>query len=61
MLGDPNKPDPLKPSSIFDERRFLHHRQLKSALRELGDYRFVYLNDHNALIADLTKLKGKID
>ena len=61
MLGDPNKPDPLKPSSIFDEDDFYTIDQLKSALRELGDYRFVYLNDHNALIADLTKLKGKID
>ena len=61
MLGDPNKPDPLKPSSIFDEDDFYTIDQLKSALRELGDYLFVYLNDHNALIADLTKLKGKID
>ncbi|MGB7570038.1 MAG: methyltransferase domain-containing protein [Chitinivibrionales bacterium] len=61
MLGDPNKPDPLKPSSIFDEDDFYTIDQLKSALREFGDYRFVYLNDHNALIADLTKLKGKID
>ena len=61
MLGDPNKPDPLKPSSIFDEDDFYTIDQLKSALRELGDYRFVYLNDHNALIAELAKLKGKID
>jgi D-alanine-D-alanine ligase len=61
MLGDPNKPDPLKPSSIFDEDDFYTIDQLKSALRELGDYRFVYLNDHNALITDLAKLKGKID
>ena len=61
VLGDPNKPDPLKPSSIFDEDDFYTIDQLKSALRECKDYRFVYLNDHNSLIGELVKLKGKID
>jgi D-alanine-D-alanine ligase len=61
LLGDPDKPDPLKPSSIFDEDDFYTIDQLKSALRELKDYRFIYVNDHNALINELVKLKGKID
>ncbi|HEX7509816.1 MAG TPA: methyltransferase domain-containing protein [Chitinivibrionales bacterium] len=61
LLGDPEKPDPLKPSSIFDEDDFYTIDQLKSALRELKDYRFIYLNDHNALIGEMLRLKGKID
>ncbi len=61
IMGDPDKPDPLKPSSIFDEDDFYTIDQLKSALRELKDYKFVYLNDHNSLINELTKLKGKVD
>jgi D-alanine-D-alanine ligase len=61
IMGDPNKPDPLKPSSIFDEDDFYTIDQMKSALRELKDYRFIYLNDHNALINELVKLKGKVD
>ena len=61
LLGDPDKPDPLKPSSIFDEDDFYTIDQLKSALRELKDYRFIYLNDHNSLINELSRLKGKID
>jgi D-alanine-D-alanine ligase len=61
IMGDPNKPDPLKPSSIFDEDDFYTIDQLKSALRELKDYRFIYMNDHNSLISEMTKLKGKVD
>jgi D-alanine-D-alanine ligase len=61
IMGDPDKPDPMKPSSIFDEDDFYTIDQLKSVLRELKDYRFIYLNDHNSLINELIKLKGKVD
>jgi D-alanine-D-alanine ligase len=67
ILGDPSKPDPLKPLAIFDDDDLYTVDQLKAALRELSagptgkDYQFAYLDDHDALIQDLLKLAGKVD
>lgn len=61
VLGDPSKPDSLKPFSIYDDDDFYTIDQLKSALRELEGCHFVYLDNHDTLIQDLMKLKGKID
>jgi D-alanine-D-alanine ligase len=62
IMGDPQKPDHLKPLCIFDDDDFYTIDQLKGALRELeaqGSYQFTYLNNHNALIADLIRLKER--
>jgi D-alanine-D-alanine ligase len=61
VLGDPRKPDHLKPNSIFDEDDFYTIDQMKAALRSLKGYNFSYLHNHDTLITDLMKLKGKID
>jgi D-alanine-D-alanine ligase len=61
ILGDPNRPDLLKPTGIFDDDDFYTIDQLKDALRELPGYQFSYLNNHNMLISELLKLKGKAD
>lgn len=66
ILGDPTKPDPLKPLGIFDDDDFYTMDQLKGALRELeqtGNHSFLYLTNHDTLIQDLIKLKekGKLD
>jgi len=61
MLGDPSKPDSLKPFSIYDDDDFYTIDQLKSALREIESCNFMYLDNHDTLIQDLLKLKGKID
>jgi len=61
LLGDPKKPDPLKPFCVFDEDDFYTINQLKSALRELEEYNFIYLDNHDTFIQDLIKLKPKID
>lgn len=61
LLGDPTKPDPLKPLCIFDDDDFYTIDQLKNALRGLNHYRFTYLDNHDALFNDLAKLKTKID
>ncbi len=61
VLGDPSKPDLLKPLCVFDDDDFYTVDQLKSALRELGDYTFTYINSHNTLMADLGRFKGKAD
>jgi len=59
ILGDPRKSDPLKPYSIFDDDDFFTIDQLKTALRELKNYRFTYLDNHSTIIQDLRKLVGK--
>jgi D-alanine-D-alanine ligase len=66
LLGDPSKPDPLKPKGIFDDDDLYTIDQLKEALREIeqkGYYRFTYLTNHDTFIQDLIKLKekGKVD
>ncbi len=61
LLGDPNKPDVLKPSSVFDDDDYFTIDKLKEALIELKENQFTFLSNHDTLIADLTKLKGKID
>ena len=61
ILGDPTKPDPLKPLRVFDDDDFYTIDQLKDALRELKEYQFSYLNNHDTLISDLIKLKEKGD
>ena len=60
ILGDPRKPDFLKPYSIFDDDDFLTIDKLKTALRELKDYHFSYLDNHNTLIEDLKRLELRI-
>ncbi len=59
VLGDPNKSDPLKPSSVFDDDDFYTIDRLKAALRELKGYRFDYLNNHDTLMGDLRKAAAR--
>lgn len=61
LLGDPRKPDNIKPMGTFDDDDFYTIDQLKSALRELKGYEFKYLDDHDTFISELIKLKGEID
>ncbi|MFW9948275.1 MAG: methyltransferase domain-containing protein, partial [Candidatus Odinarchaeota archaeon] len=61
IFGDPNKPDTLKPSNLFDDDDLYTIDQLKAALKELKGYYFSYLSNHDTLINDAEKLKGKID
>jgi len=61
ILGDPRKPDLLKPSSVFDEDDFETIDRAKTAFEQLADYRFKYLDNHDTLMGDLKKLAGKID
>lgn len=61
LMGDPTKPDPLKPLRIFDDDDFYTIDRLKAALRENTGYHFIYLHNHDTIIHDLAKLSGKID
>lgn len=59
IFGDPGKPDPLKPSSVFDEDDYYTINQLKTALSRIQGYEYTYLSDHETLIQDLKKWAGK--
>jgi D-alanine-D-alanine ligase len=61
ILGDPNKPGPIKPCCVFDDDDLYTIDRLKEALRELKDFRFTYLCTHDTLIQDLIKTKAKIN
>ncbi|WP_221057985.1 methyltransferase domain-containing protein [Methanoculleus chikugoensis] len=61
LLGDPARPDALKPSCAFDDDDFYTIDQMKAALRELSGYQFTYHSKHETLIQDLPRLKGKVD
>ncbi len=61
ILGDPNKPDSVKPFCVFDDDDLYTIDQLKGALQDLKEFRFTYLYNHNSLIQDLLKKEGKID
>lgn len=61
ILGDPTKPDPLKPSHGFDDDDFYTIDKLKSALRNQKDYWITYLSNHETLVYDLLKPKNKVD
>jgi D-alanine-D-alanine ligase len=61
ILGDPAKPDPLKPLCVFDDDDFYTIDQMKNALRDLNKYHITYLDNHDSLYNDLVKLKPKTD
>lgn len=61
IMGDPTLKDIIKPDAIFDSDDFDTIANLKSALSQLGQYKFSYLNNHKTLVSDLQKLQGKID
>jgi len=61
ILGDPTKPDILKPFCIFDEDDFYTIDQMKGALKEVDGYNFTYLTNHDTLYHDLLKMRTKID
>jgi D-alanine-D-alanine ligase len=61
IMGDPSKPDIIKPSSVFDDDDFNTINKLKFALSNIPGIRFTYLNTHKTLLNDLIKIKHKTD
>jgi D-alanine-D-alanine ligase len=61
LMGDPTRPDIVKPSNIFDDDDFITIDKLKFALTLLPGRGFSYLNSHKTLYNDLLKNKHKID
>jgi D-alanine-D-alanine ligase len=61
LMGDPSRPDIVKPLNIFDDDDFITIDKLKTALSFLQGNRFSYLNSHKSIYNDLLKNKHKID
>jgi D-alanine-D-alanine ligase len=61
LMGDPTRPDIVKPLNIFDDDDFITIDKLKFALTLLPGRGFSYLNSHKTLYNDLLKNKHKID
>ena len=61
LLGDPEMPDTVKPSNIFDKDDFDTIKLLKIALSRLKEYKFTYLSNHNTLLNDLIKIRSQTD
>ncbi|MBN1416811.1 MAG: methyltransferase domain-containing protein [Bacteroidales bacterium] len=61
VMGDPERPDIIKPSNVFDKDDIETVMNLKIALGELKEYRFIYQSNHTTLFNDLQKLRGKVD
>jgi D-alanine-D-alanine ligase len=53
ILGDPRLPDPVKRNGRYNEEDLETLERLKSALHELSDYRFRFLDNHASLLAEL--------
>jgi D-alanine-D-alanine ligase len=61
IMGDPTKPDCIKPCCIFDDDDLYTIDQLKEALRDLKEYHFTYLCNHDTLNRDLLRMGRRID
>lgn len=61
VMGDPHLTDIIKPQAVFDDDDFYTIDRLTEALRKLGGYRFLFINNHPNLIEDLARLKDKVD
>jgi D-alanine-D-alanine ligase len=61
LLGDPSRPDPVRPKGIFEEADFRTIELLKRALGSLPDYNFTYLDQHSTLTQDLHRMHGRFD
>ncbi len=61
VMGDPNRPDIVKPLHAFDDDDFYTINQLKSGLQDITGYSFTYQTNHDILLQEMLKLRGKID
>jgi D-alanine-D-alanine ligase len=61
LLGDPERPDKVKPTGGFDENDLATIQQLKIGLNRLPDYKFTFLSNHQSFLSDLQKLRSRTD
>lgn len=61
IMGDPSKRDDVKPEAAFDDDDFHTINELQTALGEIRERQFTYLNNHDELMEDLRSMEGEID
>lgn len=61
LLGDPKKPDLIKPDEKFDDDDFFTINRMKEALLKHDTYRFTFFDSHDNFLADLKALKDNVD
>jgi D-alanine-D-alanine ligase len=59
IMGDPQKPDILKPLCKFDDDDYYTIDTMKKSLESIKKYKFSYINNHDTLIQDLVQIKNK--
>ncbi|MBU2510166.1 methyltransferase domain-containing protein [bacterium] len=61
LMGDPRRPDIIKPQEKFDDDDFFTINRMKEALLKHKKYRFTFLDNHHTFLKDIEALKGKVD
>lgn len=61
ILGDPKIKDIVKPDNKFDEDDYHTIKELKKALSNIDDYKFMFYNNHQTLLNLLIHNRDKID
>lgn len=61
LLGDPAKPDLIKPNEKFDNDDFFTINRMKESLLKHDKYRFIFLDDHDTYFKGINQLREKID
>lgn len=58
LMGDPRRPDVVKPDATFDDDDVFTINELKRALSSLGQYHFTYIDKHSIVVQELQKARG---
>jgi D-alanine-D-alanine ligase len=61
ILGDPNKPDDVKPHAVFDDDDFHTIGELQTALEGFSQRHYSYIQNHQTMLTDLSHLGSDVD
>src|SRR5271157_1059280 len=61
VMGDPNRPDKVKPDSTFDDDDLHTIDEFRNALHDVPGREFTFFNNHNTLLRDLQNNIGKFE
>jgi D-alanine-D-alanine ligase len=61
VMGDPNRPDQVKPGAAFDEDDLHTIEEFVNALHDVPGREFKHFNNHSTLLRDLQNNIGKFD
>ncbi len=61
LLGDPQRPDLVKPDNKFDDDDYFTVNRMKEALLKHEKYKFTFLDNHQTFFSDIKAIKDKIE